>query len=99
MPTFRQDLKLGTKVPMVKTDDINPLAVTTERLADKSVTTPKLADESVTADKLAKNIVEQLATALVASFQPITNEEIDAIIDLDGENDDTHNDNSCLIFK
>lgn len=33
MPTFRKDVKLGTMVPLVKTDDINNGAVTEEKLS------------------------------------------------------------------
>lgn len=50
MPTYRLDLKLGTTVPQMKTDDYN----------DKSVTSRKLADGAVTADKLSGNILDEL---------------------------------------
>lgn len=33
MPTFREDIKLGTKVPLVKTDDISDNAVSEEKLS------------------------------------------------------------------
>lgn len=38
MPTFRQDEKLGTNVPLIKTADFNDKSVTTEKLAEGSVT-------------------------------------------------------------
>ena len=43
MPTFKQDIKLGTIVPLIKTDDIDKLAITTDRLADGAVTVKKLS--------------------------------------------------------
>lgn len=51
MPTYKQDVKLGTMVPLIKTDDIDKLAITTDRLADNSVTNPKLAADTLTLDK------------------------------------------------
>lgn len=57
MPTFRQDEKLGTKVPLIKTADINDKSVTTEKLAEGSVTNSKLAPESVTQDKFDKELL------------------------------------------
>ena len=63
MPTFREDLHLGHKVPMVDTDDIVDrsitsdkialLAIITELIADLAVTTEKLANAAVTTPKLA----------------------------------------------
>lgn len=58
MPTFRQDEKLGTKVPLIKTADFNDKSVTTEKLAEGSVTNSKLAPESVTQDKFDKELLE-----------------------------------------
>lgn len=58
MPTFRQDEKLGTKVPLIKTADFNDKSVTTEKLAEGSVTTSKLAPESVTQDKFDKELLQ-----------------------------------------
>lgn len=57
MPTFRKDIKLGTKVPLIKTDDLSDKAITTDKLADGSVTNPKLAPESVTQDKFDKELL------------------------------------------
>ena len=51
MPTFKQDIKLGTTVPLIKTDDIDKHAITTDKLADNSVTNPKLAADTLTLDK------------------------------------------------
>ena len=58
MPTFRQDEKLGTKVPLIKTADFNDKSVTTEKLAECSVTNSKLAPESVTQDKFDKELLQ-----------------------------------------
>ncbi len=63
MPTFREDIKLGTKVPMMKTDDYNDQSVTEEKLKDGAVTNPKLAKESVTIDKLDKKLVQLFEAA------------------------------------
>ena len=63
MPTYREDLHLGHKVPTTETDDIVNRAVTSEKialqaiitelLADLAVTTAKIANGAVTADKIA----------------------------------------------
>lgn len=45
MTTFRQDIRLGKKVPLMKTDDYNDKSVTTEKLADKVVTIAKVDSE------------------------------------------------------
>lgn len=58
MPIFRQDEKLGTKVPLIKTADFNDKSVTTEKLAEGSVTNSKLAPESVTQDKFDKELLQ-----------------------------------------
>lgn len=58
MPTFRQDEKLGTNVPLIKTADFNDKSVTTEKLAEGSVTNSKLAPESVTQDKFDKELLQ-----------------------------------------
>lgn len=58
MPTFRQDEKLGTKVPLIKTADFNDKSVTAEKLAEGSVTNSKLAPESVTQDKFDKELLQ-----------------------------------------
>lgn len=66
MPTFREDPKIGSKVPLIKTADLNDKSVTEKKLADgsitqkkifnSSVTTEKLADESVSAEKLQSGL-------------------------------------------
>lgn len=52
MPTFRNDVKLGTKVPLIKTDDLDDRCVTEEKLADGSVINAKMADDTITIEKL-----------------------------------------------
>lgn len=64
MPTFRQDEKLGTKVPLIKTADFNDKSVTTEKLAEGSVTNSKLAPESVTQDKFDKELLQIFQAAV-----------------------------------
>ena len=63
MPTFRDDIKLGTKVPQMKTDDYNDQSVTERKIRDGSVTTRKLADEAVTKDKLDKELLKIIEAA------------------------------------
>lgn len=45
MPTFREDLHLGHKVPLIGIDDIVNSAITTEKIKDKAVTPEKLSDD------------------------------------------------------
>lgn len=47
MPTFREDVKIGSKVPMMKTDDYNDQSVTEEKLKDGAITNEKMAACSV----------------------------------------------------
>jgi len=58
MPTFRDDIKLGYKVPMTKTDDINDQAITKDKIRDGNVTTEKLADGAVSSDKLPDGAIK-----------------------------------------
>ena len=72
MPTFRQDPKLGTMVPLMKTDDYNDQSVTEKKLKDGAVTNRKLAEKSVGSSNLQDGSVsnEKLADGSV------TNEKI-----------------------
>lgn len=72
MPTFRDDLHLGHKVPLVESDDILKGAVTTDKISDGAVTTPKIADGAVTNPKLADNSV----TTPKLADEAITTEKI-----------------------
>ena len=58
MPTFRDDVKIGGKVPMMKTDDINDQAITTVKIRDGNVTTEKLAEGVVSTDKLLDGAIK-----------------------------------------
>ncbi len=70
MPTFKQDIKLGTDVPQMKTDDYN----------DKSVTEEKLADGAVTADKLSPEVRSLIVDGdVLYGMHPIEENEIDNI--------------------
>ena len=57
MPTFREDPKIGTKVPLIKTADLNDKSVTEKKLADGSITKDKIAIGAVTSEKLQHNAV------------------------------------------
>lgn len=57
MPTFREDQKIGTKVPLIKTADLNDKSVTEKKLADGSITKDKIAIGAVTSEKLQRNAV------------------------------------------
>lgn len=63
MPTFRQNPKLGTMVPLMKTDDYNDQSVTEKKLKDGNITTRKLADGSVTTAKIADDSVTTVKIA------------------------------------
>lgn len=57
MPTFREDPKIGTKVPLIKTADLNDKSVTEKKLADGSITKDKIAVGAVTSEKIAEGAV------------------------------------------
>lgn len=63
MPTYKQDVKLGTMVPLIQTDDIDKLAISTDRLADGSVTNPKLAADTLTMDKFDPELRQVIKAA------------------------------------
>lgn len=42
MPTFRDDIHRGIRVPLIKTDDLDDFSVTEEKIADGAVTNRKL---------------------------------------------------------
>lgn len=83
MPTFRNDVKLGTKVPLIKTDDMDDRCVTEEKLADGCVSADKIAQDAITADKIAVGSIgtEKLADGCV------TVEKLDGNITSDIKND------------
>lgn len=57
MPTLREDLHLGHKVPLIETDDMRDGLVTTDKLSDGAVTEGKLAEGAVTNEKLGEGAV------------------------------------------
>lgn len=70
MSTFRQDIKAGTLVPQMKTDDYSNQSVTEEKLKDGNVTTPKLADASVTTEKIAGQSIKSSLISDAAVTEP-----------------------------
>ena len=82
MPTFRQDAKIGGMVPMMKTDDINDRAVTTEKVEEKAITNPKLGDQSVDgrvvreASLESKHFSNESVTTEKVARKSITNDKI-----------------------
>lgn len=63
MPTFREDVHLGTKVPLMKTDDYNDQSVTEEKIKDTNITTKKISDAAITTPKIAD---QNVTTAKIA---------------------------------
>lgn len=63
MPTFRDDVHRGSRVPLVKTDDIDDYAVTEEKLAEGCVSTGKIKDSNVTWAKLDADVQERINSA------------------------------------
>ncbi len=94
MPTFRQDEKLGTKVPLIKTADINDRSVTTEKLSEGSVTNSKLAPESVTQDKFDKELLQIFKAAaglpenLIETIQNVDSTLVDHQRQISSNDDD-----------
>lgn len=74
MPTFREDPKIGSNVPLIKTADLNDKSVTEKKLADGSITKDKIATGAVTKDKLSNDILNGIA------IERITEEEITEIV-------------------
>lgn len=79
MPTFREDAKIGSKVPLIKTADLNDKSVTERKLADGSITKDKIAPGAVTKDKLSHEILEE------NMVERITEEEIEVIVGEKGD--------------
>lgn len=94
MPTFRQDEKLGTKVPLIKTADFNDKSITTEKLAEGSVTNSKLAPESVTQDKFDKELLQIFKAAaglpenLIETIQNVDSTLVDHQRQISSNDDD-----------
>ena len=79
MPTFIEDTKIGSKVPLIKTADLNDKSVTEKKLADGSITKDKIATGAVTKDKLSPEILEE------NMVEKITEEEITEIVGEKGD--------------
>ena len=56
MPTFRQDNKLGSKVSLIKTCDINDKAITSDKIANSAIDADKIQNGSITKEKLAPDV-------------------------------------------
>lgn len=82
MPTFREDVKIGAKVPMMKTDDYNDQSVTKDKIRDGNITSEKLADGAVSTDKLPDGAIKtpKIADGAVSTSKiaprSVTNEKI-----------------------
>lgn len=79
MPTFREDTKIGSKVPLIKTADLNDKSVTEKKLADGSITKDKIATGAVTKDKLSPDALDGI------TIERITEEEIEEIVGEKGD--------------
>lgn len=56
MPTFREDIKLGTKVPLIKRDDIADFVVGESDVKDGSITASKIANKTITKEKFTDDV-------------------------------------------
>lgn len=67
MPTYRANVHLGDKDPLVESDDISNGSITTPKIADGAVTEKKLADGAVTTDKIADGAitVDKLSSGVI----------------------------------
>lgn len=79
MPTFREDPKIGSKVPLIKTADLNDKSVTEKKLADGSITKDKIATGAITKDKLSNDVLNGIA------IERITEKEIEEIVGEKGD--------------
>ena len=95
MPTFRDDPKLGCMVPMMKTDDINDQAITTEKIRDDCVSGMKIQKGAIELCHLSAMLASILKAAIglpedlinemiylykkINEFQPLSEGDIDKI--------------------
>ena len=91
MPTFREDIRLGTKVPQMKTEDYEDRSVTTEKLADKAVTSEKLGTGAVLRDNIQEGAVgtqeiENNAITIEKIAQAVWDKLKDEYLRIDGSN-------------
>lgn len=78
MPTFREDIRLGTKVPQMKTEDYEDASVTNEKLAVNSITKDKLKDKTIGVEKLDTELRQTIAAAT-----GLTEELVESIQNMD----------------
>lgn len=91
MPTFREDIRLGTKVPQMKTEDYEDRSVTTEKLADEAVTSEKLGTGAVLRDNIQDGAVgtdeiENSAITIEKIAQAVWDKLKDEYLRIDGSN-------------
>lgn len=95
MPTFREDPKMGGLVPLMKTDDINDQAITTEKIRDDCVSGMKIQKGAIelchlsamlaSILKAATGLPEDLINEMIYlykkinEFQPLSEGDIDKI--------------------
>ena len=63
MPTYKENLHLGTKDPVIGGDDLAEGIIRTLHLEDGAVTTPKIANGAVTWDKLSTYVQRLILSA------------------------------------
>ena len=63
MPTYKENLHLGTKDPVIGGDDLAEGIIGTLHLEDGAVTTPKIANGAVTWDKLSTYVQRLILSA------------------------------------
>lgn len=91
MPTFREDIRLGTKVPQMKTEDYEDRSVTTEKLADEAVTSEKLGTGAVLRVNIQEGAVgtqeiENNAITIEKIAQAVWDKLKDEYLRIDGSN-------------
>ena len=74
MPTFRENVKLGTKVPLIKKEEISGFVIAEGDVYDGSITNRKIADKTITKEKLTDDV-------LVAENIKIGSESLSDVID------------------
>lgn len=95
MPTFRDDPKMGGLVPLMKTDDINDQAVTTDKIRDDCVSGRKIQKGTIELYHLSAMLASILKAAIglpedlinqmtylykkINEIQPISEGDIDKI--------------------
>lgn len=95
MPTFRDDPKMGGLMPLMKTDDINDQAVTTDKIRDDCVSGRKIQKGTIELYHLSAMLASILKAAIglpedlinqmtylykkINEIQPISEDDIDKI--------------------